>query len=93
MRKRKPIVRKEKNRRRVNQWKPEGYEDWLTLGELSVVLDKDRDYLRRLEREDRLPIPKRVRRGELYVRLYSPLQVTECKEIFSRMKVGRPALS
>lgn len=91
MRKRKPIVRKPKNRRRVQQWKPKGYEDWLTLGELSVKLNKDKDYLRRLERDDRLPIAKRVRRGELEIRLYSPAQVAECQQIMSRMRPGRPA--
>lgn len=80
--------RERARQRRFNEWKPKGYEDWLTLGELSIALKKDRDYLRKLEREDRLPIPKRIRRGALEVRLYSPAQVEEARMILSRMRPG-----
>jgi len=78
------------NARRVDQWKPKGYEDWLTLGELSFVVNRHKDYLRRLERQERIPLPKRVTRGELEIRLYSPFVVGEIKEILSLMKPGRP---
>jgi hypothetical protein len=84
------IIRRPKHDHRVKGFKPKGYDGWMTLGELSVVVNRDRDYLRRLERNDRLPIPKRIKRGKLQVRLYSPKQVEECKEILSKMKMGRP---
>ena len=90
MSERREIVRQEKSESHVNRFKPKkkGYHGWITLGELSVVVNKDRDYLRRLEREDRLPVPKRIKRGRLYVRLYSPRQVDECKEILANMRPG-----
>lgn len=82
--------RKPPDNRRTAQWKPKGYEEWLTLGELSLKVDRHKDYLRRLERQDRIPLPKRVTRGELEIRLYSPKMVEEILNILSRMKPGRP---
>jgi hypothetical protein len=84
------LPRVQPNAKHVDQWKPKGYEDWLTLGELSFEVDRHRDYLRRLERQERIPLPKRVTRGELEIRLYSPFMVKEIKEILSRMKPGKP---
>lgn len=83
-------AQKQPNTRRVDQWKPDGYDDWLTLGELSFKVNRHKDYLRRLERQDRIPAPKRVTRGELEIRLYSPAKVKEIVLILSRMKPGRP---
>jgi len=82
--------RREPDNRRTQQWKPDGYEEWLTLGELAVRVKRHKDYLRRLERQDRIPIPKRVKRGALEIRLYSPAKVKEIIEILSRMRPGRP---
>jgi hypothetical protein len=88
MRKGQKIVRQKKSESHVGRFKPEAFDGYVTLGELSVIVNRDRDYLRRLEREERLPVPKRVQRGRLYVRLYSPRQVEECKEIIAAMRPG-----
>lgn len=75
------------------QFKPPKFAHYLTLGELSAHVGKDRDYMRRLERQDRLPIPTRHKMGKLSVRLYSPAQVREVEEIFKSMRRGRPRLA
>jgi hypothetical protein len=70
--------------------KPHGYEKHVTITELSRIVNKDISWLRQLEREDRIPVAARIQRGELLVRLWSPAQVEEIKQILSRMKPGRP---
>lgn len=74
----------------VDHLKPDKFKDYSTLGELSFMLGKDRDWIRKLERQDRLPKAKRVKIGEIEIRLYSPAQVEEIKQIFNRMRPGRP---
>jgi hypothetical protein len=76
--------------KQVANWKPVKFQHYLTIGEVSRILKKDPSWIKKLERDDRLPIPVRVQRGELEVRLYSPEQVEEMREIFRRMKPGRP---
>lgn len=70
--------------------KPERFRDYVTISELSRIVGKDISWLRRLERRGRIPKASRVTRGELEVRLWSPAQVIEIKEILSHMTPGRP---
>lgn len=70
--------------------KPKRFKDYLTLGELARLVDKDSSWLRKLERDDRIPKPIRHQIGEIEVRLYSPAKVEEIKQILSTLRRGRP---
>ena len=61
----------------------------MTIGELSVKVDKGRLWLRKLEREGRIPEAKRHRVGKITIRLFSPAQVEEIERILSTMRPGR----
>ena len=76
--------------RDMSHVKPEGYENYVTITELSRIVERDISWLRRLERADRIPVAYRVKVGELSVRLWSPEQVDEIKHVLSTMRVGRP---
>lgn len=70
--------------------KPEGYEKFMTLTEVSRAVGRDTRWIRRLENENRIPKAYRVQAGELQVRLWSPEQVNEIREVLSNMRRGRP---
>jgi len=76
--------------RDVSFLKPANFRDYLTLRELRREVNRDTTWLKHLERDGRIPEASRVKHGELLVRLWSPAQVQEVKEILSRMKPGRP---
>lgn len=76
--------------RNVQFLKPQRFEDYFTLTELSREVNRDTSWLKQLERDDRIPKAHRVQHGELSIRLWSPAQVKEVKEILSQMKPGRP---
>lgn len=71
--------------------KPRGFEKYLTITELSRVIDRDVSWIRKLERDNRIPIARRVEHGVLEIRLWSPKQVKEIKQIIARMRPGRPS--
>jgi hypothetical protein len=73
--------------------KPTRFSQHVTISELSKIVDREVSWLRQLEREGRIPKASRVQRGQLSVRLWSPVQVEEIQEILSRMKPGRPKAS
>lgn len=75
---------------KVDHLKPAKFKGYLTLGELARRVGKDKDWIRRLERADRLPKARRHKVGAIEVRLYSPARVREIEEIFSQMRRGRP---
>lgn len=77
--------------RDVSWMKPQGYELYLTLKEVSLAVERDPAWLRKLEAADRIPKAHRVKVGQLSVRLWSPRQVEEIREVISRMKRGRPS--
>jgi hypothetical protein len=77
-------------RRNLEYIKPPKFQDHLTITELSRHVGRDPSWLKRLERDGRIPTAARVEFGELNIRLWSPAQVSEIVEILSRMKVGRP---
>jgi hypothetical protein len=76
--------------RDVTFMKPKGHEKWLSITELSVKTEKDVSWLRKLERERRIPVAKRFPHGELSIRLWSPAQVAEIERILGTLKRGRP---
>jgi hypothetical protein len=78
---------------RVEQMKPLRFRHYLTLGELAQVVGRDKDHIRRLEREGRIPEGIRHKIGNMELRLYPPARVEEIKRIFSEMKPGRPKKS
>jgi hypothetical protein len=78
------------SRRDMAYLKPKKFQDHVTITELSRIVDRDISRLRQLEREGRIPQAARVKRGTLQVRLWSPEQVEEIKEIISKMRPGRP---
>jgi hypothetical protein len=79
-----------KIKRDVSTLKPLKFQDHRTIGELAREVDRDVSWIRALEADGRIPKAIRVRRGRLQVRLWSPEQVEEIKEIFRNMRPGRP---
>jgi hypothetical protein len=75
--------------RDVSYMKPKRFQDYMTLNEVSREVGRDRTRILQLEREDRIPKAARVKVGTLDVRLWSPAQVDEIREVFSKMKPGR----
>ena len=76
--------------RDMSYLKPAKFQDYLTLSEMAEFIPCDPSWLRWLERHDRIPRAHRVKRGQLSVRLWSPAQANEIREIISNHKVGRP---
>lgn len=76
--------------RDLSYLKPRKFQNHVTLIELSRIVNRDPSRIRQLEREGRIPTPARVTRGTLEIRLYSPKQVEEIREIISTLKPGRP---
>jgi hypothetical protein len=72
-----------------NRWKPPGFEHYLTITEAGLQLGKDPRWIKRLDTLGRMPEAKRVQRGLISIRLYSPDQVEEMREIFKTHKPGR----
>lgn len=79
--------------RDVSFIKPIGMEGYFTITELSRAIDRDVSWIRKLERDDRIPAAHRVKHGKLSVRLWSPKQVDEIRAITAAIKPGRPRAS
>lgn len=84
------VQRSPSHARDMSYMKPKGYENHVTLTELSRIVSRDTSRLRKLEKDGRIPTAKRVPCGKLTVRLWSPKQVEEIKEIIPTLKPGRP---
>lgn len=82
----KPVIRP------LNFMKPKGYENHLTITELSKEVGWDISWIRKLESQERIPKARRIHYapGSPEVRLWSPRQVREIKAIKKTMKPGRP---
>jgi hypothetical protein len=76
--------------RDVTYLKPEAFTEYLTLYEVAKKVKRDPSWIRRLERQDRIPKASRVKSGKLNVRLWSPEQVDEIQSVLDNMRVGRP---
>jgi hypothetical protein len=87
--KRGPVLRAPKPIK-VAGLKPARFADYLTLGELSVKVNKDKDWLRKLERRGTIPPGIRHRVGKIEVRLYPPSRVREIEAILKTLRPGRP---
>lgn len=72
------------------RWKPDKYKDFLTTGEVSVLVNRNRSRIQQLERAGRIPKPIRVKVGRHQVRLYSAKEVKFIQEYFKNAKNGRP---
>ena len=79
------------SKRDVNYLKPAKYQDYLTIGEVCEEVDKRPKWIKQLERDGRIPKALRVKRGKVELRLWSPAQVREIKQILSTHRVGRPS--
>lgn len=77
--------------RDMSYLKPPKFRNHVTITELSRIVGRDISRLRQLEREGRIPEAARVERGTLQIRLWSPAQVEEIKDIISQLRPGRPA--
>jgi hypothetical protein len=76
--------------RDVSFFKPEKFKDYLTLAETSRAVNRDPSWIRKLEREGKIPKAQRVQRGKISIRLWSPKQVEEIKNVLSTLRPGRP---
>jgi hypothetical protein len=70
--------------------KPSNYVNHMTLSEVAREIGCDPSWIRKLERADRIPKAVRVQRGAISVRLWSPEQVEEIREIIDSHQPGRP---
>lgn len=77
--------------RDVSYLKPERFRNYFTIGELCEEVDKRPKWMKQLEKDGRIPKAMRVKRGKVELRLWSPAQVIEIKEILSTHRVGRPS--
>jgi hypothetical protein len=65
-----------------DRWKPPDKLDYMTVQELANYCARDASWIRRLDREGKLPKAARFKVGRLSVRLYSPAQQLEILRIF-----------
>lgn len=72
----------------VSSLKPERFQNHLTLTEVVRLVKRDPSWIKRLEREGR--IPKAARFGKLRTRLWSPDQVKEIQNVIANSRPGRP---
>lgn len=80
----------EKLRRDPEYFKAKNFKDYLTLKELAIFVKRDPSRIRDMEKRGLIVSPARVKRGEITVRMYSPLQAQEIKRFFETLKRGRP---
>lgn len=78
-------------RRDVDYLKPKDFKHFLTLAEVAEKVGRDPSWIRLLEKDDRIPKAKRVKRGKVEVRLWSPEQVDEIETILAGHHPGRPS--
>lgn len=74
--------------RDVSHLKPERFQDHMTLTEVVRDVKRDPSWIKKLEREGR--IPKAQRFGKLRTRLWSPKQVEEIRQVIANSRPGRP---
>ena len=72
------------------RWKPKGFEDYFTIGEVSEIVSRDRSRIRRAESAGNIPAPIRVKIGRHRVRLYAPSEIPAIVRYFKHAKPGRP---
>lgn len=73
-----------------SRWKPEGFKDYLTLGELCAIVKRDPSRIIQLEKVGKIAAPIRVKVGRLSVRLYTADEAATIGRHFESVKTGRP---
>jgi hypothetical protein len=76
--------------RSVKHFKTKRFPNHMTITEVARACDRDISWIRKLEKDGRIPKAQRVQAGAIMVRLWSPTQVEEIKTVISNMKTGRP---
>jgi hypothetical protein len=76
--------------RDISYFKPARFKNFFTLAEMSREVGCDPSWLRKLERAGRIPTAHRIQRGKLSIRLWSPEQRDEIRQIIAEHQVGRP---
>jgi hypothetical protein len=69
-----------------DRWKPEGFEDFKTRGEVAEIVNRHWTRLDQLERAGKIGKPITVKCGRLQVRLYSPEEVDRIKRHFQQVE-------
>lgn len=87
---RRPNVTRSRVMRDTVYMKPKGFEDYLTITEMSRAVDRDISWIRKLEKDEKIPKAHRVQVGKLSVRLWSPTQRDEILVIVNSLRRGRP---
>lgn len=87
---RRPNVIHPHEMRDTNYMKPAAFADYLTITEMSRAVDRDVSWIRKLEKDGKIPTAHRVQVGKLSVRLWSPTQRDEILVIVNSLKRGRP---
>lgn len=77
--------------RDLDYMKPPRFKEYFTLSELCREVERDPSWIRKLEADGKIPKARRVTRGKLEIRLWSPDQLQEILDILSEMRPGRPA--
>jgi hypothetical protein len=78
-------------KRDISYLKPIKFKEYFTLTEASREIGCSIEWLRRLEKDGRIPLAVRVKRGKLEIRLWSPAQIEEIQEILATHRPGRPS--
>lgn len=73
-----------------SRWKPDNLRDHLTTVEVARLVGRTKERLLQLERAGKIPIPVRVKVGELSVRLYSRAEAATIANYFKHAKPGNP---
>lgn len=79
--------------RNLDFMKPAGYKDYFTLAELSRKVERHETWLKDLETRKKIPLAKRVKFGNVMIRLWSPVQVKEIQRVIANSRPGRPRKS
>lgn len=74
------------------RWKPEGYRDHYTVGEVAAFCNRSKERIYKAEREGQIAAPIRVKVGMLKVRLYSKAERAKIKRYFDSVKPGPRAI-
>lgn len=77
--------------RDVKHFKPKRFADHMTITEVARKVNRDISWIRRLEARNKIPRARRVKAGDLMVRLWSPEQVDEIATIVANLRPGRPS--
>jgi hypothetical protein len=73
----------------TSRFKPPRFKHFFTINEVARAVNRDPSRIRKLERAGTIPQAQRFQLGKTSMRLWSPEQVEEIKEIVANLKPGR----